>query len=76
MSAKLAELQAQAKQLGSEERAQLASFLLETLEPTDSGDVSQAWEAEIKARWAEIERGDVALIPATKVFADIRRKLS
>lgn len=76
MSAKLAELQAQAKQLGSEERAQLASFLLETLEPCDSGDVSQAWEAEIKARWAEIERGDVEMIPATEVFADIRRKLS
>ncbi len=76
MSAKLAELQTQAKQLGAEERAQLASFLLETLEPTDSGDVSQAWETEIKARWAEIERGDVELIPATEVFADIRRKLS
>ena len=76
MSATLAKLQAQAKQLGSEERAQLASFLLETLEPSESGDVSQAWEAEIKARWAEIERGDVELIPATKVFADIRRKLS
>lgn len=75
MSAKLAEIQTQAKQLGSEERAQLASFLLETLEPSDSGDVIQAWETEIKARWAEIERGDVQLIPATEVFADIRRKL-
>lgn len=76
MSPTLVELQAQARQLGSEERAQLASFLLETLEPTDSGDVSQAWEAEIKARWTEIERGEVKLIPATEVFADIRRKLS
>ncbi|MDD4911165.1 MAG: addiction module protein [Sideroxydans sp.] len=76
MSAKLAEIQTQAKQLGVEERAQLASFLLETLEPTDSGDVTQAWEIEIKARWAEIERGEVKLIPATEVFADIRRKLS
>jgi putative addiction module component (TIGR02574 family) len=76
MSAKLAELQAEAKQLGSEERAQLASFLLETLEPADSGNVSQAWEVEIKARWAEIERGDVELIPAKEVFADIRCKLS
>lgn len=76
MSAKLAEIQTQAKQLGAEERAQLASFLLETLEPTDSSDVTQAWEIEIKARWAEIERGEVKLIPATEVFADIRRKLS
>ena len=76
MSPSLVELQTQAKQLGAEERAQLASFLLETLDPIDSGDVAQAWEAEIKARWAEIERGDVQLIPATEVFADIRHKLS
>lgn len=76
MTTTLAELQAIAKQLGSEERAQLACFLLETLEPSDSGDVSLAWEKEIKARWAEIEQGDVKLIPATEVFADIRRKLS
>jgi hypothetical protein len=36
-----------------------------------------AWqiEQELKARLAEIERGDVELIPATEVFADIRRKL-
>ncbi|MDH2916246.1 MAG: addiction module protein, partial [Gallionella sp.] len=74
MSAKLAEIQIQSKQLDVEERAQLASFLLGTLEPSDSGDVSQAWEVEIKARWAEIERGGVQLIPATEVFADIRRK--
>jgi len=33
-------------------------------------------EQELKARWAEIERGDVELIPATEVFSDIRRKLS
>lgn len=76
MSPTLAELQTQAKQLGEEERAQLASFLLETLESADSGNVSQAWENEIKARWTEIERGDIQLIPATEVFADIRRKLS
>ncbi len=36
-----------------------------------------AWqiEQELKARWAEIERGDVELIPAAEVFANIRRKL-
>jgi hypothetical protein len=63
-------------ELASEERAQLASFLLETLEPSDSGDISQTWEAKIAARWAEIERGDVELIPATVVFAEVRRKLA
>lgn len=36
-----------------------------------------AWqfEQELKARWAEVERGEVELIPAAEVFADIRRKL-
>lgn len=38
-------------------------------------EFSQAWEAEIKARWAEIERGDIELISATEVFADVHRKL-
>ncbi len=37
-----------------------------------------AWqmEQELKARWAEIERGDVELIPGEEVFADIRCILS
>lgn len=76
MSTALVELQAQAQMLAPDERAQLACFLLESLDSADGGDVSAAWEAEIAARWAEIERGDVELIPATDVFADIRRKLS
>jgi hypothetical protein len=67
VSTALVELQAQAKQLGSDERAQLAYFLLESLDSADG---------EIAARWAEIERGDVELIPATDVFNEVRRKLS
>ena len=76
MSTALVELQAQAKQLGSDERAQLAYFLLESLDSADGVDVSAAWEAEIAARWGEIERGDVEMIPATDVFNEVRRKLS
>lgn len=35
-----------------------------------------AWQIEeFKVRWAEIERGDVELISATEVFADVHRKL-
>ena len=58
------------------QRAQVLDFLLETLEPSDSGDIGQTWEAEIASRWAEIERSDVELIPATDVFAEVRRKIS
>lgn len=37
-----------------------------------------AWqiEQELEVRRAEIERGDVELIPVTKAFADTRRKRS
>lgn len=75
VSTALMELQAQAKQLGPDERAQLAYFLLESLDSVDRGDVGGAWETEIAARWSEIERGDVEMIPATEVFAEVRRKL-
>ncbi len=75
MTTTLETLQAQAKQLDTEERAQLACFLLETLDTNDSNDVSHAWDIEIAARWAEIEQGNVESIPASKVFADLRRKL-
>lgn len=36
-----------------------------------------AWqfEQELKTHCAEIKRGEVELIPAAEVFADIRRKL-
>lgn len=72
MPVDLDELQEQAKQLDSRERARLAYFLLESLGPDDA---DQASEAEISARWAEIERGEVQPVPADEVFAELRRKL-
>lgn len=75
MSATLIEIQEQAKQMEAHDRARLAYVLLESLEPDDEGNVEQAWEAEIAARWAELERGEVVPIPASEVFASLRHKL-
>lgn len=75
MSSILEELQAKAEQLSPEERARLALSLIESLEPTDEGDLKEAWRLEAEARLAQIERGEATLIPAEHVFANVRRRL-
>lgn len=75
MNANLLEIEEQARQMNVQDRARLAYAMLASLEPDEEGDAAQAWEAEVAARWAELERGEVALIPASEVFASLRHKL-
>jgi hypothetical protein len=49
--------------------------MLRSLEPADPGDIEEGWRIEAEARWAEIERGNAETIPATEVFAEVRRAL-
>lgn len=72
MSTELITIERQASRLSEQERAQLAMFLLETLEPTEEGDISEAWRLEAEARLAQVERGEVQLIPGEEVMARLR----
>ncbi len=75
MSSTLAELKEKASQLTETERAELALSLIESLDgPADPG-VEEAWRLEIERRVAQIERGEVKLIPGDEVFARLRRRL-
>lgn len=75
MSKALSELKEEAKQLPANERAELALYLIESLDgPPDEG-VEEAWDREIARRIAEIERGEATLIPAEEVFTRLRRRL-
>lgn len=38
-------------------------------------DVEEAWQVEIDRREAEVERGEVQLIPGDEVFERLRRRL-
>ncbi len=76
MSQDLLELEQKASQLSVDERAQLALFLLETLEPAEDGDIEEAWRIEAESRLSEIERGEAHLVPAEEVFEDLRRRLA
>jgi hypothetical protein len=51
----------------------LASFLIESLEGRDE-DAEAAWDTELARRGQQIRSGNVAGIPAEKVFADLRAK--
>ena len=71
----LAEIEQQARELPAQERARLALALIQSLEPTDEGDVEEAWRVEAEARWASIERRAAETIAAPEVFAEVRRAL-
>ena len=73
MSTLLDELSMKAQKLTTEERAQLAQELLESVVRDADPEVEAAWEAEIAERILRYERGEAKLIPAEEVFAAARR---
>ena len=75
MSTEFAELKQKAAQLSENERAELALALIESLDGEPETGVDEAWRVEIARRIAQIERGEVQLVPGDEVFARLRRKL-
>ena len=67
-------LKGQLVQLPIEDRAELASFLIESLDQGADSDAEAAWDAELARRAEEIRTGKVVGVPAEKVFADLRAK--
>ena len=63
----------QLEKLSREERAELAYFLLSSLEPQEEG-AAAAWDAEIAKRVEEIRSGKVKGKPAEQVFAELRER--
>lgn len=64
--------------LGSQDRAALAHFLIETLdvEDEDEEDVEDSWHEEIVRRSAQIDAGTAVGDPADQVFKALREKFS
>ena len=75
MSNLLAELKGKAAQLPEAERAELALALIESLDGPADVDVEEAWRVEIEHRVAQVERGEVELMPGDEVFERLRRRL-
>ncbi|HEY6802449.1 MAG TPA: addiction module protein [Pyrinomonadaceae bacterium] len=66
----------EAIQLPERDRATLAGLLIETLDPISESEseVEAAWSAEIDRRVAEIDAGEVELIPWEVVRAELFEK--
>ena len=60
--------------LPTRERAELAHFLIETLENECHIDVDAAWDWEINRCVDEIREGRVIGKPAEQVFAELRER--
>ena len=64
------ELLKHALTLSDKERAELASSLIDSLDPAVDADAELAWQEEIARRLADIESGRVKTIP----WDEVRRK--
>ena len=62
-----------ASELPSEERAELAGLLLESIDAPADEDVEEAWAREIERRMADYRAGKVKTIPWSQVRAHLHR---
>lgn len=68
-------LEREALRLPPEERARLATELLESLDELPRGDLDKVWLDEAARRAAQIDSGDVELISADEVDRKARELL-
>ena len=61
--------------LDEAERAEIVTALLSSLEPAEVG-VEEAWREEIRRRVAEIDAGEVELVPWETVRKDLFARLN
>ena len=67
MSPETDELLEKAMSLPDQERAELASSLIDSLDPTVDEDAELAWQQEISRRMDEVKSGKVKTIPWREV---------
>jgi predicted transcriptional regulator len=70
------ELKQQLSSLPVQDRADLAYFLLHSLDAEEDVNWEAAWASEIQKRRAEIRNGTVKGEPAAEVIAELKKKYS
>ena len=71
----ISEVKSLALELSPEERAELASDLLLSLDNLSEPEFAHLWLEEASRRDAEIDAGTAKLIPGDQVFAEARARL-
>jgi putative addiction module component (TIGR02574 family) len=67
-------LKGELSRLSMQERAELAHFLIDSLDQEADADVAAAWDAELARRMEEIKSGEAMGESADAVFAYLREK--
>jgi putative addiction module component (TIGR02574 family) len=76
MSETAEKLKGQLVNLSTKERAELASFLIRSLDEATDDDAESQWDAELERRAQDIKNGTAIGQPAAQVFAELREKYS
>ena len=76
MTALAEKLKPQLTTLSSADRAELARYLLESLDGPADANAAQAWEAELLRRAEEVRSGRAQGRPAAEAFADLHKRHS
>ena len=74
MDTDLQNLANQALALPDDQRAALAATLIGSLDTQIDEDAEESWKEEVAKRIAEIDRGEVELIPWEQVIAKLKLK--
>jgi len=61
-------------QLDQKDRAELAHFLLVSLDDGEDADAEEAWDAELARRWEEFQSGRSVGVPWEVAMAELRAK--
>jgi hypothetical protein len=67
-------LKLELSQLSLQDRAELAYFLLHSLDEDVEGDVENAWDDELTQRMQSIDNGTAVGETASQVLSDLREK--
>ena len=73
MTQAVAHILEEAEQLSAPERAELADRIVESLAHNIPSDIAAAQVAEVRRRIAEVESGEVSLIPGDEALAHVRQ---
>lgn len=69
-------IKSELSRLSLQERAEIAYFLIHSLDEEVNADTEAAWDAELAQRLEDIKSGKAVGEPADKVFAEIRENYS
>ena len=76
MSETTEKLKIELSQLSAQERAEIAHFLIQSLDGEVENDVEAAWDMELTKRLEDIQSGKATGEPSSQVFSQLREKYS